>query len=49
MAEFKTANGNTVIYQEPNDFFSVGDGHTEAYQMYLCENDENTYFAFKNK
>lgn len=46
MAEFKTVNGNTVIYQEPTDFFSVGDGHTDAYQMYLCENDENTYFAF---
>lgn len=46
MAEFKTVNGNTVIYQEPTDFFSVGDGHTDAYQMYLCENGENTYFAF---
>lgn len=46
MGEFKTVNGNTVIYQEPVDFFSVGDGHTDAYQMYLYEKDESTHFAF---
>ena len=46
MGEFKTVNGNTVIYQEPTNFFSVGDGHTDAYQMYLYEKDESTHFAF---
>lgn len=46
MGEFKTLNGNTVIYRKPTDFFSVGDGHTDAYQMYLYEKDESTYFAF---
>lgn len=46
MGGFETLNGNTVIYRELTDFFSVGDGHTDAYQMYLYENDESTYFAF---
>lgn len=38
---------NKVRYQVPSDKFTdIGDGHTDAYQMYAHENDENTFFGF---
>lgn len=38
---------NKVRYQVPSDKFTdIGDGHTDAYQLYAHENDENTFFGF---
>jgi len=38
---------NKVRYQVPSDKFTdAGDGHTDAYQIYFHENDENTFFGF---
>ncbi|MCM1181755.1 MAG: hypothetical protein NC337_00075 [Roseburia sp.] len=38
---------NRVRYQVPSDKFTdIGDGHTDAYQIYVHENDENTFFGF---
>ena len=38
---------NKVRYQVPSDKFTdIGDGHTDAYQIYAHENDENTFFGF---
>lgn len=40
-------SGNKVRYQVPSDKFTdAGDGHTDAYQIYVHENDENTFFGF---
>ena len=38
---------NKVRYQVPSDKFTdIGDAHTDAYQLYAHENDENTFFGF---
>ena len=45
--EFETANGSTVKYRMDIDgFIDAGDGHTDAYQVFRHENDENTFLAF---
>lgn len=45
--EFETVNGSTVKYRmDIDEFVDVGDGHTDAYQIFQHENDENTFFAF---
>lgn len=45
--EFETANGSTVKYRMNIDgFVDAGDGHTDAYQVFQHENDENTFLAF---
>ena len=38
---------NKVRYQIPScKFIDIGDGHTDAYQIYVHENDENIFFGF---
>lgn len=38
---------NKVRYQVPSEKFTdIGDGHTDAYQIYAHANDENTFFGF---
>lgn len=45
--EFETVNGGTVKYRMDIDGFAdADDGHTDAYQMFRHENDENTFIAF---
>lgn len=44
---FQSVNENKVIYKRPSDnFIDIGDGHTDAYQIYKNENDQKSYIAF---
>lgn len=44
---FKTVNENNVIYLRPSeDFEDIGDGHTDAYQIYTYEKNDKNYIAF---
>lgn len=45
--EFETVNGSIVKYRmDIDEFVDAGDGHTDAYQIFQHENDENTFLAF---
>ncbi len=47
LAWFQSLNGNKVIFNRPSDdFMDIGDGHTDAYQIYINKNDEKSYIAF---
>ncbi len=42
-----TIFGNLVKYVRPHDdFIDIGDGHTDAYQIYAYEKDDRNYIAF---
>lgn len=44
---FNTIFGNLVKYVRPNDdFIDIGDGHTDAYQIYAYEKDDRNFIAF---
>ena len=44
---FTTLDGNRVTYTRPPDsFLDVEDGNTDAYQIYVHEEDNETYIAF---
>jgi len=44
---FETLNQNIVEYTIPSDgFLDIGDGHTDAYQVFVYEEDEKNYIAF---
>lgn len=44
---FDTLNDSTVKYERPSDdFLDIGDGHTDAYQIYTYEENEKNYIAF---
>ena len=44
---FETVNHQTIQFVHPPDQFQdVGDGNTDAYQIYTYQDDEKTYIAF---
>ncbi len=44
---FQTLNENTVSYSRPaDDFQDMGDGHTDAYQIFTHEEHNKNYIAF---
>ncbi|MFV0394861.1 MAG: hypothetical protein ACK5LC_10775 [Coprobacillaceae bacterium] len=44
---FNTVNGNTVSYIRPfDDLIDAGDGHTDAYQVYVHEDNDENNIAF---
>lgn len=44
---FKTINNNSVKYIRPDDEFNdIGDGHTDAYQIYTYDEEQQNYIAF---
>ena len=44
---FETVYGNTVTYRRPSDAFEDrGDGHTDAYQIFILEDAPQSYIAF---
>lgn len=44
---FTTLDGNRVTYTRPPDsFLDIEDGNTDAYQIYVHEEDNETYIAF---
>lgn len=44
---FETVNHHTIQFVHPSDQFQdVGDGNTDAYQIYAYQDDEKTYIAF---
>lgn len=44
---FQSINENKVIYKCPSDdFIDIGDGHTDAYQIYVNESDPQSQIAF---
>ena len=44
---FNTIHSNKIIYDRPSDVFEdKGDGHTDAYQIFTLNNDDNTFIAF---
>ena len=44
---FTTVHESTVSYLAPSDdFIDIGDGHTDAYQIYTHIESENTYIGF---
>ncbi|MFI3212222.1 MAG: hypothetical protein R3Y24_02675 [Eubacteriales bacterium] len=44
---FKTSHGNIVSYTAlPDGFINMGDGHTDAYQIYEHEDSDKTYIGF---
>ena len=43
---FSTINNNMVKYIRPDDEFNdIGDGHTDAYQIYTYDEEQQTYIA----
>ena len=47
IVSFQTVNENEVTFNSPSDsFLDIGDGHTDAYQIYTYENDEKSLIAF---
>ena len=45
--EIETIHGNRFVYKRPSDDFNdIGDGHTDAYQIFTLDNDDNTDIAF---
>lgn len=47
IVSFQTVNENEVTFNRPSDsFLDIGDGHTDAYQIYTYENDEKSLIAF---
>jgi hypothetical protein len=45
---FKSINEKQVTYLTPsdNEFVDIGDGHTDAYQIYTLDEDSGSYIAF---
>lgn len=47
IVSFETVNHQTIQFVHPPDQFQdVGDGNTDAYQIYTYQDDEKTYIAF---
>lgn len=47
LAWFQSVNENKVIFNRPSDdFIDIDDGHTDAYQIYINQNDDKSYIAF---
>ncbi len=47
LASFQTVHGSAVTYKRPSDAYTdAGDGHTDAYQVYAYEEDQESCIAF---